>query len=366
MKKVVLCRTAICFIAAVLLLFLPGCETSAKPTEVTTKTVMGAETFALCSETVKADVRETVTEPCSQTAAYTETAATEAPTESETEAVTEGMTEAETEKETETAVQTWTETEALTEAAVVRREAKDIVEELVVDYAEHGSSALKRIPGLIGELYETDANLGVRFEKIMDIWTSPDLGKPINYGVLPDGLPDTDELCIVVLGYTLEKDGSMKDELIGRLNVALRSAEKYPNAYILCSGGGTAGNDKTVTEASQMAAWLKDHGVDPKRIIVEDTSNSTCQNAVFAYDVLLYRYYSVKKLAIVSSDYHIPAATLIFSAESVLRAPVPGDEKLQVVSNAAYEVPGGVFRRIYCASALLGLFGEPERAIEIE
>lgn len=51
--------------------------------------------------------------------------------------------------------------------------------------------------------------------------------------VLPDGLPDTDELCIVVLGFQLNPDGSMRDELINRLNVALRSAEKYPNAYIV-------------------------------------------------------------------------------------------------------------------------------------
>ena len=96
----------------------------------------------------------------------------------------------------------------------------------------YGSEAADRIDELLGELSAADASAGVRWENIIGIWTSDELGKPLNYGVLPDGLPDTDELCIVVLGFQLEPDGSMKDELVNRLTVALRCAEKYPRAYI--------------------------------------------------------------------------------------------------------------------------------------
>ena len=32
----------------------------------------------------------------------------------------------------------------------------------------------------------------------------------LNYNVLPDGLPDDNSLCIVILGYRLEDDGSMQ------------------------------------------------------------------------------------------------------------------------------------------------------------
>ncbi len=53
------------------------------------------------------------------------------------------------------------------------------------------------------DLSVCDASAGKRWKKIMDIWTSDDLGKHLNYDVLPDGLPDTDELCIVVLGFQL-------------------------------------------------------------------------------------------------------------------------------------------------------------------
>ncbi len=105
-----------------------------------------------------------------------------------------------------------------------------IVEEMVVDYGSYGSEAKDRIDNLLGELSACDTSAGKRWKNIMDIWTSDDLGKKLNYDVLPDGLPDTDELCIVVLGFQLNPDGTMKDELIQRLTVALNSAKKYPKA----------------------------------------------------------------------------------------------------------------------------------------
>ena len=183
--------------------------------------------------------------------------------------------------------------------------------------------------------------------------------------VLPDGLPDTDELCIVVLGFQLNPDGSMRDELINRLNVALRSAEKYPNAYIVCTGGDTASGNASATEAGEMAKWLEEHGVDEGRIIVEDSSLTTAQNAIYTYDILVSEYPSVRYLAIVSSDYHIATGELLFSAESVLKAPVPGEEKLNVVSNASWDAPSGSLSTMFQAGALIELSGDAGTAFDI-
>ncbi|MBR3423044.1 MAG: YdcF family protein, partial [Clostridia bacterium] len=150
-----------------------------------------------------------------------------------------------------------------------------IVEEIAIDYGTYGPEAAERIEKLLGELSSADASAGVRWKNIIGIWTSGELGKTLNYGVLPDGLPDTDELCIVVLGFQLEPDGSMKEELVNRLTVALNSAKKYPDAYIVCTGGGTAAENGNATEAGEMAKWLEKNGIDKKRIIVEDTSITT-------------------------------------------------------------------------------------------
>ncbi len=239
------------------------------------------------------------------------------------------------------------------------------VEEIAVDYGTYGEKANDRISELLSDLSSADAVAGARWKKIADLWMSPQLGQPINYDVLPDGLPDTDELCIVVLGFQLNPDGTMKDELIQRLNVALRSLEKYPNAYVVCTGGGTASENESASEAGEMAKWLEAQGIAKKRIIVEDNSVTTAQNAIFTYDILTSLYPSVKKLAIVSSDYHIATGELLFTAESILRANAVGNEKLEVVSNAAWKAPSGELSAMFQAGALIELCGDVETAFEI-
>ena len=245
------------------------------------------------------------------------------------------------------------------------KRVEKIVEEMAVDYGSYGSEAKDKIDTLLGELSVCDASAGKRWKNIMDIWTSDDLGKQLNYDVLPDGLPDTDELCIVVLGFQLNPDGTMKDELVQRLTVALNSAKKYPKAYIACTGGGTASENESASEAGEMAKWLEQQGIDKKRIITEDNSMTTAQNAIFTYDILTSKYTSVKKLAIVSSDYHIATGELLFRAESILRASAPGNEKLEVVSNAAWKAPSGSLSAMFQAGALIELFGDVKTAFDI-
>ena len=244
-------------------------------------------------------------------------------------------------------------------------DVQKIVEEIAVDYGTYGAEANDRIGTLLDDLSAADKNAGTRWTKIMDIWRSPDLGSKLNYDVLPDGLPDSDELCIVVLGFQLNPDGSMKDELVERLKVALASAEKYPKAYVVCTGGGTASENESASEAGEMAKWLAEHGVDKKRIIVEDNSITTAQNALFTYDILVSLYPSVKKLAIVSSDYHIATGELLFRAESIIRANTPGNERFEVVSNAAWKAPSGTLSSMFQAGALIELSGDVETAFEI-
>lgn len=250
-------------------------------------------------------------------------------------------------------------------AAEEPRGAEEIIEELVVDYGNYGEEAAARVDELLVELSAIDPTLGVRWGRIADLWRSLYGEWPLYYDVLPDGLPDTDELCIVALGFQLNPDGTMRDELIERLTVVLHSAEKYPNAYIVCTGGGTASQNPSATEAGEMAKWLISKGIDPKRVIVEDNSLTTAQNAIFTYDILTTQYPKVNQIAIVSSDYHIATGVLLFTAESILRATTPGTEKLAVVSNAAWLAPSGYLSSMFQAGALIELSGDTKTAYEI-
>ena len=247
------------------------------------------------------------------------------------------------------------------------RDAQEIIEEMVVDYGAYGEEALPRVDALLDNLDSLDADKAARWKSIMDLWRAvcSDSGLNVNEGILPDGLPDTDQLCIVALGFQLNPDGSMKDELIQRLTVVLRCAGKYPNAFVLCTGGGTASGNPSATEAGRMAEWLADHGVPPERIIVEDRSLTTAQNAIYSFDILEERYPQISQLAIVSSDYHIATGTLLFGAEATLRAKSAGAETIKIISNAAWKAPSGSLSAMFQAGALIELSGDVETAFDI-
>ena len=217
-----------------------------------------------------------------------------------------------------------------------KRDRQEIIEEMVVDYGSYGDEADERIESLLKELRSVDADAADRWTSIMTRWKTVNTDLPLNYDVLPNGLPDTDELCIVALGFQLNPDGTMRDELIERLTVVLNSAEKYPNALIVCTGGGTAAENESATEAGKMAEWLIENGIAEDRVIVEDKSLTTAQNAIYTFDILAERYPQVKELVIVSSDYHIATGTLLFEAEAILRAEKAGAETVHVASNAAW------------------------------
>ena len=230
--------------------------------------------------------------------------------------------------------------------------AQPLIELAVVSFAANGA----RDGEALSAISAIDPSLGEKWTRIMDLWEAP---VTVN-AELPDGLPEDDSLCLVGLGFQLNPDGTMRDELIERLNVMLAASEKYPNAIIVCTGGGTAADDPTATESGRMAEWLEARGVNPSRMIIEDHSLTTAQNAIYTFDMLEEQYTQVKQIAIISSDYHIATGTLLFGAEAILR-----DSEIEVVSNASWQAPGGTLSAMFQAGALIELSGDVETAFEI-
>ena len=202
------------------------------------------------------------------------------------------------------------------------------IRNLMYYYQYYQDDAQMDIDRILGELAEIDPDRADKWDRIMDFWSWMNRSMELHPDVLPDGLPDDDSLCIVVLGYGLEANGQMKPELIGRLETALHSAEKYPNAYILCSGGAPR---SYVTESEQMAKWLLEQGVAESRIIMEPFSYSTAMNARYSCRILREEYPQIRSLALVTSDYHMRRGCLVFYGESVLT-----DAGLDIVGNAVY------------------------------
>ena len=136
------------------------------------------------------------------------------------------------------------------EAAAAEMDMEDYAQLMVQYYLAYQEQADAEIKVLRDNI--NDPWLEEMWHNIMDSWTYNNYHMPIYEDVLPDGLPLDDSLCIVIMGYGLNPDGSMQPELIGRLETALACAVRYPNAYVLCTGGGTAKRCPEATEAGRM------------------------------------------------------------------------------------------------------------------
>ena len=141
-----------------------------------------------------------------------------------------------------------------------------------------------------------------------------------------------------------------------------KSAQKYPNALVLCTGGGTASKKKNYTEAGQMRAWLRKNGVNKDRILRERASLTTAQNARFSLELLSREHPEVKYLAIVSGDYHLKVGTLLFEAEAILRAPAGADPAYEVVAVAGCQTSKEDLSRLFQAGGLMELAGDAKTA----
>ncbi len=219
-------------------------------------------------------------------------------------------------------------------------ESYNLVSDMVYAYADRQEAAVDIIQEDLKKLSALDPALGALWTKLMRTWSEVNSGLTVNPGVLPDGLAEDGSLCIVVLGFQLESDGSMAPELLGRCETALKCAEKYPHALIAVTGGGTAWSNPSATEAGVMADWLISHGVAASRILKEDASRTTGDNAEFTARLLLEQHPEVKALAIVSSDYHVPLGVLLFQEEALLCEYETGALPFTVISNASYDTGG--------------------------
>lgn len=223
---------------------------------------------------------------------------------------------------------------AVPAAAAELSEEQAIIRDLIAYYFHYRENASWEIENQLQTLSSLDEGEGDLWRKIMTDWTWINEEMPVYSQVLPDGLPEDDSLCIVVLGFGLKNDGAMKRELIDRLEVALESAEKYPRAYVLCTGGETA-SVAGVSEAGQMGAWLLDMGLDSERLILEDDALSTTENAKNSLRILWQNYPQVNSIAIVSSDYHIRWGSAVFSAMASFGEGRQNNAPISLVGNAA-------------------------------
>ena len=220
-------------------------------------------------------------------------------------------------------------------------ETYQLVTDMVYAYRHLGAAGNQQVETALDKLKGIDPQLGTLWEGIMREWARVSEELTVTPGILPENLPNDNSLCIAVMGYHLNANGDMLPEMEGRCETALRLLDKYPNAILALTGGGTAPANSEATEAETMARWFLDRGVSPANMIVENLSLTTGQNAKNTCAILTSQYAQVKTILVVSSDYHIAQCELLFTEAALLHAYINDcDIPYRVAGYAALQTEG--------------------------
>ncbi len=117
---------------------------------------------------------------------------------------------------------------------------------------------------------------------------------------------------IVVLGYGLLPDGSMRPELIARLRAGYVQALLAPGSPIIVTGGNPRNG---VSEAVAMAEWLVRHGIPAERVHLDPAAVDTVQNAHHAARIM--HEIGARDAVVVTSADHIDRAVASFLGAGV-------------------------------------------------
>lgn len=216
----------------------------------------------------------------------------------------------------------------------VKADTQEYRQQMLSAYSSDPDGSSGTIERCLRNLESESPAQGAMWRQIMSDWDRLNHSGFASSRSLRDDLAQDDSLCIVVFGYGLNQNGSMKPELYDRLNVALQAARQYPNAYIAVTGGETSGV-KGISEAAVMAIWLMNNDVSEDRIILEKKSLSTTENAQNTCGQLNQKYPRIKQLAVVTSDYHIALAATVLQTACTYSEAMQGGREMTVVAGAS-------------------------------
>ena len=113
---------------------------------------------------------------------------------------------------------------------------------------------------------------------------------------------------VVVLGAQVQGDQPSLT-LRKRLDLALSYLQAHPQARAVVSGG--QGPDEAYTEASVMADYLQDRGIDESRILREEKASDTRENLAFSRALVEPLGVDTSKVLIITSDFHLCRAKFL-------------------------------------------------------
>lgn len=91
------------------------------------------------------------------------------------------------------------------------------------------------------------------------------------------------------------------------MQTTLKAFNNNKNSYIIVSGGNPKAQ---ITQAKAMKIWLQKHGVPKNKIIEENASKNTIENAIYSMNIINEKNF--KSITLITSDTHIRRAYILF------------------------------------------------------
>ncbi|MDT8390363.1 MAG: YdcF family protein [Lentisphaeria bacterium] len=131
-------------------------------------------------------------------------------------------------------------------------------------------------------------------------------------------------LVIFVLGGGISnKTGMPSSYTLARIAHGVDLYYKHPDAYVLFSDGGLAGQNKT----GWMMTYLEASGIPRSRVLLEDQALSTQQNIINGKKLLEAKNLNSQNIVLITSASHIPRAVLTARKYGLTVIPEPVPEK---------------------------------------
>jgi len=122
---------------------------------------------------------------------------------------------------------------------------------------------------------------------------------------------------IIVLGSGLRRDGEPGDALFRRAVWASRLYADGIAGSIICTGG--VGRKQVRSESSGCRDVLLAQGVPDEDIYIEERSQSTEENAIFAREIMEHNGW--RTVTLVTDSFHMLRASWIFDIQSIAHYP---------------------------------------------
>lgn len=141
-----------------------------------------------------------------------------------------------------------------------------------------------------------------------------------------------------------------------RMTAVAGLARRYPQARIVFTGGNNNLVDNSMTEANVAAALFDTFGISRERVLLEDRSRTTAENAAFTRNLL--KPQPGERFLLVTSAYHMPRSIGVFRRAGFAVDAYPVDFRTRGWIDAATPfstIAGGLARSDTAVHEWLGL-----------